>query len=126
LTVEAKAFTAGPYGEAWTLRIPAAGEEAFLEIGYMLSPMGDMKGSFFLDRSKVAGLRGTIDSERFMDLPERIEPSSALPHQPTLILEIRLGDRTHRVFLYDPDQFQGDWRSNASSPSGMLPSLLYL
>jgi hypothetical protein len=74
----------------------------------MLSPMGDMKGSFFLDRSKVAGLRGTIDSERFMDLPERIEPSSALPHQPTLILEIRLGDRTHRVFLYDPDQFQGD------------------
>jgi hypothetical protein len=102
-------YTAGPYGEMWELNLKADGKVS-LRIQYMLNPMGEMSGEFLVAPEEVEGLRQTIETEKFTELPSSIWPATAPVHAPDLRLSITLGDETHEVRVYDPDQFKDDQR----------------
>jgi hypothetical protein len=101
--------TAGPYGESWDLKIAPSGT-ASLEIGYMLNPLGKMSGEFHLGPDALDPIRTVVARERFMDLPPSITQEAVPLHAPDLRLTITLGEQTHEVRVYDPDELQADPR----------------
>lgn len=109
LVVRAYVSTAGPYGESWELNLKAD-RKVSLEILYMLNPLGRMSGEFIVSPEQVEGLRNAIAAEQFMELPSEIWPGAAPLHRPDLRLSVTLGDKAHKVALYDPDQFKDDVR----------------
>jgi len=109
LTVKAYVSTAGPYGESWELNLAPEGTLS-LEIRYMLNPLGKMSGEFIPLPERIKRLQEVIVAEQFMELPQEIWPDTAPLHQPDLRLTVTLGDRMHKVELYDPDQLRGDTR----------------
>jgi hypothetical protein len=110
LRIEASASTAGPYGELWQLKLAPDGS-AEVEIGYMLNPMGAMKGHFTASKERVAAVRASVSEARFFALPKSISPKIVGMHRPDLRLQVTLGDRQHTVNLYDPDELKGDERA---------------
>jgi hypothetical protein len=109
LLVRAHVSTAGPYGEMWELNLKTDGKVS-LKIQYMLKPAGEMSGEFIVFPEEVDGFRRTIETEKFMELPTSIWPATAPVHAPDLRLSMTLGDETHAVRVYDPDQFKDDER----------------
>jgi hypothetical protein len=105
--VTAHVYTVGPDGEEWTLVIPAQGEVS-LSISYMLHPMGELKGAFIVGAQQRETIRHTIETQDFMNLPERLEPQQAPLHAPSLTLTVRLGETVHEVYVYNPDHFKHD------------------
>ena len=110
LTIRAWVNTAGPYGESWTLIVPAGGDVS-LEILYHLSPMGKMSGEFCVTAERLLPIKEAIESERFMELPSRFQPEVTYFHKPTLRVRVTLGERQHEVELYDPDALADDPRA---------------
>ena len=109
VTVRAWVSTAGPYGESWTLIVPDRGDVS-LEILYHLSPMGKMSGEFCVTAEELTRLKEAVDSERFMELPSRLQPEVAHLHKPTLRVRVSVGEREHEVEVYDPDALADDPR----------------
>ncbi len=107
LSVEAIAITAGPYGQVWEFQLLPDGS-VDLRVGYILGTPGKLQGQFGPSKDRVDALRAAIQKQRFMDLPAEISPGMVMAHKPDLRLTITLGDRSHKVRIYSPDQMAKD------------------
>ena len=99
---EARAITAGPYGEMWTVKLDHHSSMT-VEANWMLNPMGSLKGSFLLDPSDIAKINVAADAAKFFSLPKKISPSNGIPiHAPDLQIRFTSKGKTHLVNLYAP------------------------
>jgi len=110
ISARAKALTAGPYGESWTLSVPVEGD-ATLEVNFMLDRMGRAFGEFLVSEERRKALLQAVHDERFMELPTDVSPQYATVHAPDLRLKITLAGTSHEVKLYDPDKLRDDERA---------------
>jgi hypothetical protein len=102
LFVRAWVSTAGSYGQNWYFLLTPEGE-AHLQVFYNSPPSGNLLGRFSLSEERVRVLHEALESEKFFDLPSEISPAQRGVHRPLLQMEVHLGDRNHKVPLYDPD-----------------------
>jgi hypothetical protein len=94
---------AGPYGESWVLTMTPDGRVS-LTVLYMRSPSGSVMARFDLGDAAIEAIYEAITSERFFDLPPKLEPKVLSFHKPALQLDVRVGSTHHNVNLYDPKQ----------------------
>src|SRR5271169_5869694 len=83
--IEATITTAEADGELWEYEGHSGGE-AKLSVHYLLSPMGNMSGSFLLDPGAINFALCVADAAKFYSLPAYLAPkSNAIPlHSPRL------------------------------------------
>lgn len=105
--VQALISTAGPYGQNWYLTLTPDAEVS-LQVFYNHNPSGTLLARFQLGQAHLEGLRGTLQSERFFDLPASIAPTESPLHMPDLRLAVTLDGRTHKVNLYNPSALTKD------------------
>jgi hypothetical protein len=110
VSVRAWVATGGPDGEMWELRINPNGNTS-LQISYMLNPLGKMSGEFYATPQVVETIRAAVSSQKFMELPADIALQTQSVHAPDLRLTITVGDHTHEVRLYDPEDLGRDPRA---------------
>jgi hypothetical protein len=77
-----------------------------LEVSYPFKPAGELKGQFTLDEEVLRELRNAIESERFFDLPATLSSKPIPMHAPDLRLDIQVGNKHHKVMLYNPKQIR--------------------
>jgi hypothetical protein len=106
LVIEAYLSTAGPYGEGWSFTLTPSGDVA-LEV-FFGEPSGSLMARLHMPDKYVDDLRQTIESEHFFDLPAEISAKMVPLHQPDFRLTIILGQRKHKVSLYDPEHIKTD------------------
>jgi hypothetical protein len=107
VVVTAFMSTAGPYGESWVLTMTPDGRVS-LTVLYMGSPGGSLMARFDLDDAAIVAVYKAITSERFFDLPPKLEPKVLPLHKPSLQLDVRVGSTHHNVNLYDPQPLGKD------------------
>jgi hypothetical protein len=102
-TIEATISTAAADGELWEYEGHSGGKVT-LHVHYLLSPMGDMSGSFLLDPGEINYALCVADAANFYSLPSSLGPKShALPlHSPHLRIRIARRGSVKTVELDDP------------------------
>jgi hypothetical protein len=102
-TIEATISTAEADGELWEYKGHSGGN-AKLTIRYLLSPMGDMSGSFLLDPGGIQYALCVAEAANFYSLPPTLGPKShAVPlHAPHLRIKITRDGSVKTVDLDDP------------------------
>jgi len=101
LFVRASISTAGPYGESWYLTIGPDGDVS-LQVFYTSKPSGSLMARFQLSAEQVGAIRKASETQRFFEVPGDLAPQQRQFHRPHLQLEFHLGERHHKVSLYDP------------------------
>jgi hypothetical protein len=107
VVVTAFMSNAGPYGESWVLTMTPDGRVS-LTVLYMGNPGGTLMARFDLRDPAIEAISEAITSERFFDLPSKIEPKVLPMHKPALQLDVRVGSTHHNVNVYDPKQLEKD------------------
>ncbi len=107
VVVTAVMSNAGPYGESWVLTMTPDGRVS-LTVLYMGNPSGSLMARFDLGDAAIEAIYKAITSERFFDLPPKLEPKVLPFHKPALQLDVRVGSTHHNVNLYDPEQLGKD------------------
>ena len=110
LLIEGWLSTAGPYGESWWYTLTPGGSVS-LHVDYILNPSGSLMAEFHVSDEDVARVRKAIETERFLELPEKISAEMVELHRPDYRLTITLGGRRAQVSLYDPAQIKSDPRT---------------
>jgi len=102
-TIEATISTAAGDGELWTYEGHSGGEVK-LTIHYLLSPMGDMSGTFLVDPGAINYALCVADAANFFALASVLGPKShAVPlHSPHLRIKISRHGSVKTVDLDDP------------------------
>jgi hypothetical protein len=101
--VSATLTTAGADGQIWNYEVHSGGS-ATLRIQYLLSPMGEVSGSFSLDPGEINYAICVAETASFFALPSQLESRSAAAalHAPDLIIKITRAGSTKTVEVYDP------------------------
>lgn len=105
VTFEVTAATQGFYGQLWKVSYTGL-KNINVEIDYMLSPMGNLSGTFFVDPAALERIKKVAIEQRFFDLPRKIIADRIPLHAPDLRLTLTVDGKTHKVSLYDPKGLQ--------------------
>jgi hypothetical protein len=101
ISFEAVAITAGPYGELWDVKYDGV-NRIEVKISYMLSPQGNLSGTFLVSREQMEKVKRTALEKQFFALPTEITPQNIPMHDPDLRLTVTIDGKKHKVKLYSP------------------------
>jgi hypothetical protein len=106
-SVEARIATNSTFGELWEYHGQSSGTVT-LRINYLLSPMGELTGSFTLDPGEISHVICEADAAQFFSLPRHIETKhdAVMVDGPELTISIRRAGVTTTVQAYDPSHLR--------------------
>jgi hypothetical protein len=102
-SIEARITTNSTFGEVWEYH-GRSGGAVTLHINYLLTPMGELSGSFNLDPGEINYVICIADAAQFFSLPSHIETNgdAMMVDGPELAISIKRGGITKTVHVYDP------------------------
>jgi hypothetical protein len=103
-SIDARISTNSTFGQLWEYH-GVSGGAVTLRISYLLSPMGELSGSFNLDPGEINYALCVADAARFFGLPPEISGSTTPIDGPVLSISIKRRGTTKTVRLYDSGGF---------------------
>ena len=103
VTIDARISTNSTFGELWEYHAQSGGAVS-LRVNYLLSPMGEVTGSFSIDPGEINYMICVADAAQFFSLPPHIQTKgdSIAIDGPELSISIKRGGITRTVQVSDP------------------------
>ena len=98
--IDARISTNSTFGQLWEYH-GVSGGAVTLRINYLLSPMGELSGSFNLDPGEINYALCVADAADFFSLPPEISGSTVPIDGPVLSISIKRRGAAKAVRLYD-------------------------
>jgi hypothetical protein len=106
-SIEARITTNSTFGEVWEYH-GRSGGAVTLHISYLVTPMGELSGSFNLDPGEINYAICVADAAGFFSLPSQIETNddAVMVDGPKLTISIKRDGTTKTVQVYDPSHLR--------------------
>lgn len=103
VSIDARIVTNSTFGEVWEYHAKSGGAVT-LRVKYLLSPMGELSGSFSIDPGEISYMICVADATQFFSLPSHIETKGDAPmvDGPELTISIKRGGVRKTVAASDP------------------------